>query len=87
MLTLDFFLKLYNLSSCEKFTLSNEMFHLLYYMLESEKVDTKIFRDFFITNSDAICSHMVETLNYFISFEETYVVERDTLVVRKYLNY
>lgn len=82
MLTLDYFLLLYNLSSCEKFTLSNEMFHLLYYMLESEKVDTKVFRDFFLTNSETISNHMVETLNFFISFEETYVVERDSLVVR-----
>lgn len=57
------------------------MFYLLYYMLENNNIDNTVFRDFFIKNSEKIVNHMVETLTYFISFEETYMVERDTLLV------
>jgi len=85
MLTLNFFLHLYQLSSCEKFTLSNEMFHLLYYMLESDKINRLVFRDFIIREADKIVNEMVNTLTYFISFEETYMVERDSLVFFKKL--
>lgn len=61
------------------------MFHVLFYMLESEKADKAVFKDFFTKNSDLITQTMLETLNYYMSMEETYLVERDTLVVSPYL--
>jgi len=78
------FLQIYNLSSCEKFTLSNEMFHLVFFMMESEKVDKSIFKAFITENAQKLINHMVETLSYFINFEETYIVERESLAVSSY---
>lgn len=50
-------------------------------MLEGDKVDKQLFREFFLGNMVQIMSTLVRTLNYFMSIEETYLVERDTLVV------
>ena len=50
-------------------------------MLESEKVNKSFFKEFFLNNHQTIFDHMVETLTYFFPLEETYMVERDSLVV------
>lgn len=51
-------------------------------MLEGEKVDKQVFRIFFRNNMKPITHSLMTTLNYFMKFDETYLVERDTLVVR-----
>ena len=81
VLNIKFFNSVYKLCACDKFIVSNEMFHILFYMFDSDKVDMNIFRSFFLNNSKEIMANLIETINYFIPIEETYLVERDTLVV------
>lgn len=81
ILTLEFFELVYSICSSDKFIVSNEMFHMLFCMLEGDRVDKQLFREFFLSNMVQIMSSLVKTLNYFMSIEETYLVERDTLVV------
>lgn len=85
LLTYSFFNSIYKLCACDKFIVSNEMFHLLFYMIESEKVDKNIFKNFFLSNSTSLMKSLISTLNYFIGLDEIYLVERDTLVFFKKL--
>jgi len=81
MLDYEFFTNLYRICACDKFIVSNEMFHVLFFMIESEKVSKEVFKEFFLENNLLIMENLINTLNYFMSIEETYLVERDTLVV------
>ncbi len=87
MLDFDFFSNLYRICACDKFIVSNEMFHVLFFMIESDKVSKEVFKEFFLENNTKIMENLINTLNYFMSIEETYLVERDTLVVSNYMLY
>lgn len=41
---------------------------------------------FVLNNSEHILKEMSDTLNYYMKFEETYIVERNTLVVKYIYN-
>lgn len=81
MLTFEFFKEIYTVAGSEKFTVANEMFHLLFYILESNSVDKAIFRNFVNQNSRKIINLISSTVYTFNEKDEQYLVERESLVV------
>ena len=57
------------------------MFHILNSILDNEDIDKTIFKNFLADNGEYITNFMVKTLESYYEFTETYIVERESLVV------
>jgi len=87
-LTYDFFIIIYNFSyNSDRFSLCLEMFHILNSILDSEDTDKNTFKIFLCEFGENITSFIVKTLESYYEFTETYIVERESLVVRYYHNF